>query len=532
MIRTISGNALRLGLAAWVAFAIATALGIDHAFWASMPIWVVAQPWRGVIIERATWRLAGTFVGGAAGLVLLSLPLAPWVVALGMAAFLAAGAALTHLVQGVRSYLPLMSAITAAVVVIPELIDHSSGLDLALDRLACTVIGSICVLLIVGAFTPRADAIGFRAKGIALSACFKRAAQCVLDADASDHEKDQAVAEAVHRGAKLETQARLIAAGARDGYRRMSALDALLAAGLALVEAANSLGRTEEGREAGRVFLMDSRISPPMSGPLLRLSEARDNLAAATKDIQSIMPSGRDMNKISSPRNPTLAMRAALLTACASLAGSCLQFMTGSFIAELTAFSMAIFALVLGSMPFPQSIAPKLAVGVLLGAFAGVVYRIGVQPYVDGWGSLVLTLLPFIALGAVARAVPRTAPYALDANMCFMLGSQAGAAPVPASLALGAGVAMAAGTLAIVGGYMLLPHPGRHLIDKTQRRLTRQVLFLSRSAEHMSRKRWSAIWGREAVTLAIELEQAEELFPRCILEIASKGHDVIDDYKT
>ncbi|WP_420342316.1 hypothetical protein [Paenirhodobacter sp.] len=37
-------GAFRLGLAAWGAFAVASGLGIDHAFWASMPVWVVAQP--------------------------------------------------------------------------------------------------------------------------------------------------------------------------------------------------------------------------------------------------------------------------------------------------------------------------------------------------------------------------------------------------------------------------------------------------------------------------------------------------------
>ncbi|WP_108258589.1 FUSC family protein [Mangrovicoccus ximenensis] len=125
------GRALSLGAAAWTAFALATALGIEHAFWASMPVWVVAQPWRGVIFERALWRLLGTVLGGAAGLALLALSPSPWATAIGMALLLAAGASLTHLWQGVRSYLPLMSAITVAVVVLPAMLDPSGGLELA-----------------------------------------------------------------------------------------------------------------------------------------------------------------------------------------------------------------------------------------------------------------------------------------------------------------------------------------------------------------------------------------------------------------
>ncbi|WP_367176936.1 FUSC family protein [Donghicola sp.] len=69
-----------------MSFVVATALGVDHAFWAAMPVWVVAQPWRGVTMERALWRLVGTIVGGTAGLALLAVSPSPWVTGIGMSA--------------------------------------------------------------------------------------------------------------------------------------------------------------------------------------------------------------------------------------------------------------------------------------------------------------------------------------------------------------------------------------------------------------------------------------------------------------
>jgi hypothetical protein len=39
-----------------------------------------------------------------------------------------------------------------------------------------------------------------------------------------------------------------------------------------------------------------------------------------------------------------------------------------------------------------------------------------------------LLALPFIAAGAILRSHPRTAPFGLDANMCFLLAAEAGTA--------------------------------------------------------------------------------------------------------
>ncbi|WP_138469068.1 FUSC family protein [Poseidonocella sp. HB161398] len=528
MTGTDFGQAFRLGLAAWTAFAAATALGIEHAFWAAMPVWVVAQPWRGVIFERALWRLLGTVIGGAAGLALLAVSPAPWATALGMALLLAAGAALMHLRQGVSSYLPLMSAITVAVVVLPAMLDPAGGLHLALDRLACTLIGGIAVAVIVGLFTPRADTPGFRSEGAALVRRFEAAADLLLGSAATPEARDAAVAEAVHAGAALEARARLVAAGSRDGYRRMAALDAGLAAGLALLEAAGALEADPGARADAQRLMAGAPVPLPASGPLARLAAARAALARADAELQSLAPSGRALPRIAPPGNPAMALRAALLAGLASLAGSAMLILTGSFAAELTAFSMAIFALVLGSVPLPHVLAPKLAAGVLLGAAAGTAYRLGIQPHADGWAALVLTILPFIAFGALARATPRSAPYALDANMCFMLASQAGAAAAPAADVLVAGLSMAAGTLALAACYMAVPRPGRHLIARTRGTLARDIRRLSRSPAPAARRPWPAIWGRRLVTLAVELDKAGETLPRDLLRLATAGHDALD----
>jgi uncharacterized membrane protein YccC len=56
---------LLLALAALIAFAIAAALHVHHAYWAAMPVFVVAQPMRGLVFERGLFRLLGTLAGAA-----------------------------------------------------------------------------------------------------------------------------------------------------------------------------------------------------------------------------------------------------------------------------------------------------------------------------------------------------------------------------------------------------------------------------------------------------------------------------------
>lgn len=46
---------------------IATVIGIYNAFWAAMPIFVVAQATRGLTLERGIYRVLGTLVGAIAG---------------------------------------------------------------------------------------------------------------------------------------------------------------------------------------------------------------------------------------------------------------------------------------------------------------------------------------------------------------------------------------------------------------------------------------------------------------------------------
>lgn len=56
-------HALQLAVAAILAFAIACAFHVQKAYWAAMPVFVVAQPTRGLIFERGALCLPRTLIG-------------------------------------------------------------------------------------------------------------------------------------------------------------------------------------------------------------------------------------------------------------------------------------------------------------------------------------------------------------------------------------------------------------------------------------------------------------------------------------
>ena len=147
-------RAFQLFAAAGIALTVAVQLGLHNAFWAAMPVWVVAQPYRQDLVLRAILRIAGTLLGALIGwLVLLYLPShAHWIAVLVLGVGLAGAAA--YWIGTIYSYGVLLAAITLAVVLIPALDHPIDATTMAVDRVWCTLIGTVSVTVITFLFTP------------------------------------------------------------------------------------------------------------------------------------------------------------------------------------------------------------------------------------------------------------------------------------------------------------------------------------------------------------------------------------------
>ncbi|HAE49186.1 MAG: hypothetical protein CMO30_25235 [Tistrella sp.] len=433
-------QAVRLAAAALIAFSIAALLHVQNAYWAAMPVWVVAQSARGLLIERGIFRILGTLMGAGFGLAAVTFagdPL-PTLVALGL--WMAAGAGATRLIRGTASYAPLMAGMTAAVVVLPSLFAPDQSIALAMARVECTLIGVVVVTLVTGLFTPPARRADFL-DGLDRLVGAVRDFSGLCRKDVAETELAAAEHRLLARMARLDALTAPVTAGSAEGYRRRRHVDALIFACLDVMAAAES---RRLGGDGGR--------HPDAAE--IRLEVARRRLAGALPDT-ALRTS--DLPMLGADRDWRGAWRMGAVAGGASFLAGAAGLATGWPAAELAALGVCIFSMVLGSMPLPQKVAPLMFLGVVSGVALATGYRLLVQPYLDGTAMLILTMAPIFLISGLGRASTRTALPALDANMCFLLASQAGMPAAGAPEILAGSAALILGAALVAGTCIALP---------------------------------------------------------------------------
>ncbi len=433
-------EAVRLGCAAWLAFAIATFLHIENAYWAVMPVWVVSQPARGLLIGRAVFRVVGTLVGAAFGFALMWLDPGPAVVLACLGLWIAGWTAVLHLMRGVHSYGAMLAGMTAAVVLLPSLLHPAHGPALALARVECTLIGVLVVTLVTALWTPRSSVDEFRAR---LAALAEEVLVTALTMQAPLRGSDER--RLLKEIADLQAAAAQVTAGSMSGYRRLRRIDAFIVATLGLLAqlqrhafaAPSGHPALEEAsaRAVAQRVLQDGRLDA-LAPATDRVQDA-DVRAALRLMMESYAALGAEAEAAGEGHrtlrtvlfSPLADRRKALLlgifTGISTTLAATIAFLLSSNAGELLALGVCIFGMVMGVLPAPRRMAPLMFCGVLAGVAIATLYRFGIQPHIATPLELVLSLSPFLMLGAFARLSRRTAIPAIDANMCFLLASQA-----------------------------------------------------------------------------------------------------------
>ncbi|MBN8414258.1 FUSC family protein [Halomonas denitrificans] len=206
-------HVLRVTLALMVTFTIVELLPLQHSGWALVSTVMVMGnlPHVGGVIDKGRQRLAGTLIGAALGLLLISLPIPPWAVQLGSLAGIAVA---TWWVFGARqAYGGLMFAISLLLVIG----DGTQQLDVALWRGLDVLVGTLVGIAATLVFLPHkatdlqrfllADCLDQMARlyhahtsstaapGIDTRELFKAASQLLI--------KQRGLTDAVHREGRL-----------------------------------------------------------------------------------------------------------------------------------------------------------------------------------------------------------------------------------------------------------------------------------------------------------------------------------------
>jgi len=550
--RAAVGHGLRLAGAAWLAFAIATLLHVEHAYWAVMPVWVVAQASRGLLLERAFFRIVGTLAGAAAGFVLIHLPLGPYAVLALLGLWIALASGATHLLRGVHSYGALMAGMTAAIIVLPSIWTPETALAVARARVECTLIGVIVVTLMTGFLTPEAQRQDFyqRARKVGGDAV-AHVAQLLQGRDRQRHAE---VERRILAGlSSLEDMAPLVSAGSVDGYRRLRHVNALVAAALSTMAAGAALRARADagtalpaGLPAALLPLAGYLRQPPVPDsapppipalsdkPLQRLRQALQQLlvAAAALGAASANPVAADPRPPLAPqREWQLARRTGLVSGLLSFATAALAYCSGVPEAEQAAVGVCIFSMVLGSMALPQKSAPGQLKGMLCGIAVATGYRLLIQPHITTVPQLLLSLAPFLLLGGLGRASQRFTQPALHANIGFFLASQAAlpAAATPGAIWSGS-LSLAVVVALVTGSFIWLPRDPRRQAAQAAETV-RDDLRRLLARRHDAQADWQARTARQILRLTLHLGRAEELgarLPSGMLAALNLGHAIGD----
>ena len=561
-------RALLLALAATLAFSAAALLHVRNPYWAAMPVWVITQPARGILFERAVFRIAGTLVGAAAGFALVHLPIPSVALLALLALWIAVNAGAAHLLRGVHSYGALLAGMTAALVVIPSLVSPANAMPIATARVACTLIGVLAASAVMAFQTPEAPLAAFYEEVRTVSAEAVSYAARVLGGQPVDDGREER--RILGHISQLDHSARLHAAGSVAGYRRQGDVDLLVLGSLTVMAAARA------ARDGGARFGADlpERLraiaghlrgawtqplpedqrrlpfpggagmaagEPPSEGPqdasLLRLEAGLQEVLAADQalalpDSPRAYPEGPRPARLAPHREWNLAWRQGALAFAASFAALCLAQRAGSPTVGLLALGVCIFVMVLGSMPLPQLIAPTLISGVALGVLAAIFYRLAVQPHLATPAGVILSFLPFVLMGGFFRTHPRFGAAGIDFNMCFLLASQAGmpASPDVHRILLDSGaLVIAAGLMATL--FMLLPHRAPGQVQDAAALIRRDLQRILEGGANPDLEQWRSRSSRQILRLALHLGRARDLgrrWPRGLLAALNLGHALID----
>ncbi|RAI44107.1 FUSC family protein, partial [Rhodoplanes roseus] len=275
----------------------------------------------------------------------------------------------------------------------------------------------------------------------------------------------------------------------------------------------------------------------PRSPDQRRIQTALDQIVTAERALfaepgrADAISFGRKARYLAPYRDWILARDTGLAAGSATFVAGALGWATGFPAAELTALGICIFSMVLGSMPAPQKIAPLLFGGVVAGVLVAIVYRLAIQPAVPSVPAVVLSVLPFMLLGALLRASPKTAIPGLDFNMCFLLASQAGLPAADAATVLVDSLALVVAAGLTSGGHLLMPRQSQKHAADAARAIRQDIAALVERVAPGARQDWNPHASRRMLRLLLHLRRAGDLgtaAPHGLLAALNLGHAVMD----
>lgn len=479
--------------AALIALALSSAAGIHHPWWAAMTVWLVAQPTRGLFIERCVARLTGSAIGAmAGGLLLYGFFDSPTTLLCLLAVWLVLCSAIGNLFRHFSNYAWVLAGYTAAIVSLFGWVDPVLDPELAMGRVICTMIGILCSSAVSWLFTPRS------APSALLEERLDRLVADVVQwckASMSRLSPRQYPELSQLLGALKEFDGSLdsIGAGSRSGRVRVRHAQGVVDALLVAVAIVYTLSRSRDDTSSP-IHFDDQWTELENIGALIDFALQQSRVKPEYQQLSTALTALRERlsgNEGSAAWRDKLLnhdWRGAATSAArplSALAVSALVWgLTGWAAGPIMAMTAVLFSSLFSSHADARAAVKDAMIGSFLGGAAGLAARLWLFPHAENNWYLLLFIAPFLLTGACLMARAKTAKMAIDLNMTFLLTAQPGVLShegveslLLQTLAILVGVVIAAGSLLL----WRPAHPAARRLALA-RRIARQTLLACQSS--------------------------------------------------
>ena len=447
----------RTAITGWLALVAATLLHLDSPHWAAMTVWVVAQPTRGMLLEKSVHRVIGTVIGSLVGVVLLmQFGATPILLVAGLAVWVGLCACLGNVLRHAPAYGVILAGYTAALVALVDVPHPDHVVTVAAMRVATIIVGVVLSTVVGGLLTPVAGQDDLMGRVRRVGAETLGWAAAALDGAPFDRltERERRV---VADMAAIEDALHLQVAGSRGGHRRGRHIRGLFAALLSLIASVRTVTRRQARNEVtGRavtgggglallIHHLDAAAADLAGGAALcvpfdviraALGDPRaagtldDALARVTAAFEAISDDHAGL-ETSREGRPTLSMilhrdwigaRAAMIRAVAAIAVVGAAWLgSGWPYGQFMLLSTCIMTTVFSAFENPVEMLRHVRLGSAAGSAVAIMFRLILLPLAGSDSDVVLMALPVLLLGGMAMAHHRTSLAALDYTMCFLL---------------------------------------------------------------------------------------------------------------
>jgi len=531
--RTAAAFAARTTAGALLALVLAVLLGLENPYWSAMTVVVVSQPLRGQVMAKGFYRLVGTLVGAAAGLVILY-SLRPWPGALvaALALWIGACAAAANLLRGFRAYGAVLAAVTGALVALLAFEDPAKSPQLAATRISEVLLGIVVAAGVAALFLPVSDRAGLLRQARRLATDVLDWAGEVLHESVRPHPTGLE-ARLVADMANLIDNADQMVTDSPRFRARLPFLRGLLESMLSLMAVVRAIAlHTERGspvREAlgGRLAEARARLRSPRDDagaglPQLRVpAELQDHIDEFDRALASLEADYRALRRplAESPSGawtfhrdwPTARRTGVRAVIGIALAGT-LWLASGWAGGGPMLMSAAIMCAIYAAHPIPASGVRRSLLGTLLAFAAALLTRGVLLPSGAGPPLDVVVAGAFLVVGTLAMVNHRTAIAGTEFSMMFMFMTEPGRVwthPPEHLLTLGGGIVSGVAIATVVFALVLPVDPRRRLRALTGE-IVRDLERLAAAKRLPAARRWRARAYHRVLRLVVRASAADE----------------------